>query len=54
MPPEKLAEMIRARGIDAAVLPDNITLDSIKENADVICIAGSLYLISQISNESKA
>ena len=54
MPPEKLAEMIRARGIDAAVLPDNITLDGIKEKADVVCIAGSLYLISQISNESKA
>ena len=54
MPPEKLAEMISARGVDAAVLSDDITLDNIKENAEVVCIAGSLYLISQISNESKA
>lgn len=54
MPPEKLAEMIQDRGVDAAVLSDDITLDNIKEKADVVCIAGSLYLISQISNESKA
>lgn len=53
MPPEKLAEMISARGVDATVLSDDITLDDIKEKADVVCIAGSLYLISQISNESK-
>ncbi|MBQ8488760.1 MAG: bifunctional folylpolyglutamate synthase/dihydrofolate synthase [Pseudobutyrivibrio sp.] len=46
MPPEKLAEMIRTRGIDAAVLSDDITLDNIKEKAEVVCIAGSLYLIS--------
>ncbi|WP_458459824.1 bifunctional folylpolyglutamate synthase/dihydrofolate synthase [Pseudobutyrivibrio sp.] len=52
-PPEKLAEMIRDRGVDAAVLSDDITLDNIKEKAEVVCIAGSLYLISQISNESK-
>lgn len=54
MPPEKLAEMISARGVDAVVLGADITLDGIKEKADVVCIAGSLYLISQISNESKA
>ena len=54
MPPEKLAEMIRARGVDAVVLGADMTLDCIKEKADVVCIAGSLYLISQISNESKA
>ncbi|MBE5918866.1 MAG: bifunctional folylpolyglutamate synthase/dihydrofolate synthase [Pseudobutyrivibrio ruminis] len=54
MPPEKLAEMIRARGVDAVVLGADMTLDGIKEKADVVCIAGSLYLISQISNESKA
>ena len=54
MPPEKLAEMIQDRGVDAAVLSDDITLDNIKEKADVVCIAGSLYLISQISKESKA
>ncbi|WP_051195182.1 bifunctional folylpolyglutamate synthase/dihydrofolate synthase [Pseudobutyrivibrio ruminis] len=54
MPPEKLAEMISARGVDAVVLGADITLDCIKEKADVVCIAGSLYLISQISNESKA
>ncbi len=52
-PPEKLAEMIQDRGVDAAVLSDDITLDNIKEKAEVVCIAGSLYLISQISNESK-
>lgn len=46
MPPEKLAEMIQGRGVDAAVLSDDITLDGIKEKADVVCIAGSLYLIS--------
>lgn len=46
MPPEKLAEMISARGVDAVVLGADMTLDSIKEKADVICIAGSLYLIS--------
>ncbi|MBO6283875.1 MAG: bifunctional folylpolyglutamate synthase/dihydrofolate synthase, partial [Pseudobutyrivibrio sp.] len=46
MPPEKLAEMISARGVDAAVLTDDITLDNIKEKAEVVCIAGSLYLIS--------
>lgn len=54
MSPEKLAEMIQDRGVDAAVLSDDITLDNIKEKANVVCIAGSLYLISQISNESKA
>ena len=54
MPPEKLAEMISARGVDAVVLGADMTLDGIKEKADVVCIAGSLYLISQISNESKA
>ena len=53
MPPEKLAEMISARGVDAVVLGADMTLDGIKEKADVVCIAGSLYLISQISNESK-
>ena len=54
MSPEKLAEMISARGVDAVVLGADMTLDGIKEKADVVCIAGSLYLISQISNESKA
>ncbi len=54
MPPEKLAEMIQDRGVDAAVLSNDLTLDNIKENAEIVCIAGSLYLISQISNESKA
>ncbi len=54
MPPEKLAEMISARGVDAVVLGADMTLDNIREKADVVCIAGSLYLISQISNESKA
>lgn len=53
MPPEKLAEMICTRGVDAVVLGADMTLDGIKEKADVVCIAGSLYLISQISNESK-
>ncbi|SFI12054.1 dihydrofolate synthase / folylpolyglutamate synthase [Pseudobutyrivibrio sp. OR37] len=50
MPPEKLAEMISSRGVDAVVLGADVTLDSIKEKADVVCIAGSLYLISQINN----
>ena len=51
MPPEKLAEMIRIRGIEATELHNNITLDSIKEKAEVVCIAGSLYLLSRISKE---
>ena len=46
MPPEKLAEMISARGVDAVVLGADMTLDGIKEKAEVVCIAGSLYLIS--------
>ena len=46
MPPDKLAEMISTRGVDAVVLGADMTLDSIKEKADVVCIAGSLYLIS--------
>ncbi len=50
MPPEKLAEMISARGVDAVVLGVDITLDDIKKKAEVVCIAGSLYLISQIIN----
>lgn len=48
MPPEKLAKMIRDRGVDAVVLSDDITLDNIKQKAEVVCVAGSLYLISQI------
>lgn len=48
MPPEKLAEMIQARGVDAVVLDETMSLDSIKEKAEVVCIAGSLYLINSI------
>lgn len=48
MPPEKLAKMIRHRGVNAVVLSDDITLDNIKQKAEVVCVAGSLYLISQI------
>ena len=48
MLPEKLAEMIQARGVDAVVLDETMSLDSIKEKAEVVCIAGSLYLINSI------
>ncbi|MBO6129957.1 MAG: bifunctional folylpolyglutamate synthase/dihydrofolate synthase [Pseudobutyrivibrio sp.] len=50
MPPEKLAEMIRKRGIEAMPLSETMSLATIKESAEVLCIAGSLYLISGIAN----
>jgi len=49
MPPEKLAQMIRNRGVNAEELSNDTTLATIKEKAEVVCMAGSLYLISSIT-----
>ncbi|MBE5917699.1 MAG: bifunctional folylpolyglutamate synthase/dihydrofolate synthase [Pseudobutyrivibrio ruminis] len=49
MPPEKLAGMIRHRGVNAEELSNDMTLATIKEKAEVVCMAGSLYLISSIT-----
>ena len=47
MPPQELAQMIEARGVKAQVLDDDQIKQVIGES-EVVCIAGSLYLISVI------
>ena len=46
MAPEKLADMIKARGVEAVPLDDRSDLHKVKDNSDVICISGSLYLFT--------
>ena len=46
MTPEKLADMIKARGVEAVPLDDRSDLHKVKDNSDVICISGSLYLFT--------
>ncbi|SEA83765.1 dihydrofolate synthase / folylpolyglutamate synthase [Pseudobutyrivibrio sp. ACV-2] len=46
MEPEKLADMIRARGVDSEALNEQSDLHKIIDNSEVVCIAGSLYLFT--------
>ncbi|QFJ55986.1 bifunctional folylpolyglutamate synthase/dihydrofolate synthase [Pseudobutyrivibrio xylanivorans] len=46
MQPEDLAEMIQARGCKAEALTDADGISSVIQQAEVVCIAGSLYLPS--------
>ncbi len=48
MNPDKLAEMVRARGIEAEAITDRKRIKEIIDHSEVACIAGSLYLISEI------
>ena len=48
MDPDKLAEMVRARGIEAEAITDRKRIKEIIDHSEVTCIAGSLYLISEI------
>ena len=43
---EKLADMIKARGVEAVPLDDRSDLHKVIDNSDVICISGSLYLFT--------
>ena len=49
MEPAALAEMIRARGVEAIIIEKEIPYEQMLEESEVICIAGSLYLIKEIS-----
>ena len=46
MEPQVLAGMIQERGIEAEPLDSKSTIEDIKNQSDVVCLAGSLYLIS--------
>ena len=46
MDPQALAGMIQERGIEAEPLDSKSTIEDIKNQSDVVCLAGSLYLIS--------
>jgi len=46
MEPQVLAGMIQERGIEAEPLDSKSTIEDIKKQSDVVCLAGSLYLIS--------
>jgi dihydrofolate synthase/folylpolyglutamate synthase len=46
MEPQALAGMIQERGIEAEPLDSKSTIEDIKKQSEVVCIAGSLYLIS--------
>ncbi|SEK72980.1 dihydrofolate synthase / folylpolyglutamate synthase [Pseudobutyrivibrio ruminis] len=46
MDPQALAGMIKERGIEAEPLDSKSTIEDIKNQSDVVCLAGSLYLIS--------
>ncbi|SOB98245.1 bifunctional folylpolyglutamate synthase/dihydrofolate synthase [Pseudobutyrivibrio ruminis] len=46
MKPQALAGMLKERGIEAEPLDSKSTIEDIKKQSDVVCLAGSLYLIS--------
>lgn len=46
MEPKALAGMIKERGIEAELFDAETTIEDIKNQSDVVCLAGSLYLIS--------
>jgi dihydrofolate synthase/folylpolyglutamate synthase len=46
MEPQVLAGMIQERGIEAESFDPETTIEDIKNQSDVVCLAGSLYLIS--------
>ncbi len=46
MEPKALARMIQERGIEAEPLDSKSTIEDIKKQSEVVCLAGSLYLIS--------
>ena len=46
MEPQALAEMMQERGIEAEPLDSKTTIEDIKKQSEVVCLAGSLYLIS--------
>ncbi|SET10866.1 dihydrofolate synthase / folylpolyglutamate synthase [Pseudobutyrivibrio sp. C4] len=46
MKPQALAGMIQERGIEAEPLDSKSTIEDIKKQSEVVCLAGSLYLIS--------
>ena len=48
MDAQELAEHIRERGVSAEVITEINEYHSIAQNADVVCIAGSLYLIGML------
>ena len=49
MSPSDLAEMIRSRGVEAIIIEKEIPYEQILGESEVLCIAGSLYLIKEIS-----
>ncbi len=46
MEPQVLAGMLKERGIEAESFDAETTIEDIKNQSDVVCLAGSLYLIS--------
>ena len=50
MPPGELAEKIKEKGVEAQVISaadtDRLDVDKLVEKDDVMCICGSLYLLS--------
>lgn len=50
MDPLDLAKMINTRGVEAIIIEKEISYDRILQENEVICIAGSLYLIKEIGN----
>ena len=48
MDPENLAKMINTRGVEAIIIEKKIPHDRILQESEVICVAGSLYLIKEI------
>ena len=48
MNPKELANKVRCRGIEAEVIADKSKFKEIINQSEVTCIAGSLYLISEI------
>ena len=50
MVPDDLAKMIESRGVKATVLEKDYPLEDLcKDETEVLCIAGSLYLIKDIT-----
>jgi len=46
MKPQALAGMIQERGIESEPLDSKSTIEDIQNQSDIVCLAGSLYLIS--------
>ena len=49
MAPEELAQLIRNRGVEAEVLAEDTNLLELSKSTNVLCIAGSLYLIQSLN-----